>query len=79
MRRSIIPALTALAALGACQQPATVSEPETPAAPDASATPGEELPPVPIAATTLESDEVYNSSKSNHCCVQTGFKLLWLR
>jgi serpin B len=37
MRRSIIPALTALAALGACQQPAAVNEPETtPAAPDSA-------------------------------------------
>lgn len=55
MRRSIIPALTALAALGACQQPAAVPEPDSPASTDTSITPKEEPPPVPIAATPLEA------------------------
>ena len=44
MRRSIIPALTALAALGACQQPTAVTDPEAPAAPDASTTPAQATP-----------------------------------
>ena len=44
MRRSIIPALTALAALGACQQPAAVNEPEAPAAPGSDSTPVQASP-----------------------------------
>ena len=55
MRRSILPALTALAALGACQQPATVPEPDAPAVPDTSAALAEETPAVPDATPTLET------------------------
>jgi serpin B len=55
MRRSIVPALSALAILGACQQPAAVPEPDAPAAPDPSATPAQEPPTVPTTAPTLES------------------------
>lgn len=55
MRRSILPALTALAALGACQQPATAPEPDAPAVPDTSAALAEETPAVPDATPTLET------------------------
>jgi serpin B len=55
MRRSIVPALSALAILGACQQPAAVPEPDAPAVPDPSATPAQEPPTVPTTAPTLES------------------------
>nr|WP_321360852.1 serpin family protein [uncultured Hyphomonas sp.] len=55
MRRSIVPALTAFAMLGACQQPAAAPEPESPAAPGTSPTPAEETPAVPTAAPTLET------------------------
>ncbi len=55
MRRSIVPALTAFAMLGACQQPAAAPEPESPAAPETSPAPAEETPAVPTAAPTLET------------------------
>ncbi|WP_273184955.1 serpin family protein [Hyphomonas adhaerens] len=55
MRRSIVPALTAFAILGACQQPAAAPEPEAPAAPDAGTTPVEEPSSMPVATPTLEA------------------------
>ena len=48
MRRSIVPALTAFAVLGACQQPAAAPEPEAPAPADTSTAPEEEPSPVPV-------------------------------
>jgi serpin B len=48
MRRSIVPALTAFAFLGACQQPAAAPEPEAPAPADASTAPEEDPSPVPV-------------------------------
>jgi serine protease inhibitor len=57
MRRLIIPAVTALAALGACQQPVTeeATAPVAETEPAQYVPPKQELPPVPVAVPTLEA------------------------